>query len=162
MRTVKIISESSVAAGVRRIEGITGLELLRFLREKEELISETAHNLKTSPAEIAKRGEQIADELKAAKHEIESLNAKIASAKTADIMNNAVSVKGLRTASFKADGMAPDAVRQTIDNLKADNPDAVILIAAVNDGRANLVCGCGKDAVAAELTPARSSVPRHS
>ena len=144
----KIISESSVAAGVRRIEGITGLELLHFLHEKEELINETAHNLKTSPAEIAKRGEQIADELKAAKHEIESLNAKIASAKTADIMNSAVAVKGLRAASFKADGMNPDAVRQTIDSLKADNPDAVILIAAVNDGRANLVCGCGKDAVA--------------
>ena len=145
----KIISEASVAAGIRRIEGITGLELLRFLHDKEELISETAHNLKTSPSEIAKRSEQISDELKTAKHEIESLNAKIASAKTSDIMNSAVSVKGLRAASFKADGMNPDAVRQTIDSLKADNPDAVILIAAVNEGRANLVCGCGKDAVAA-------------
>ncbi|MCI8388598.1 MAG: alanine--tRNA ligase [Clostridiales bacterium] len=145
----KIISESSVAAGVRRIEGITGLEVLKFLHEREQLINDTARELKSAPAEIAKRGAQISDELKSAKHEIESLNAKIAASKTADIMNNAVTVGAVTVVVSSTDGMNPDAARQVIDDLKSQNSNAVILLSTNCEGKVNLLCGCGKDAVSA-------------
>ena len=145
----KIVGESSVAAGVRRIEAITGLEVLNFLREKENLINETARELKTTPADIYKRSEQISEELKSAKHEIEALNAKIASAKTADIMNGAVKVGSVTVVTSMTDGMTPDAARQVADDLKAKDPTVVVVLSTNIDGKINLICGCGKDAVAA-------------
>ena len=145
----KIVGESSVAAGVRRIEAITGLEVLNFLREKENLINETARELKTTPADIYKRSEQMSEELKSAKHEIEALNAKIASAKTADIMNGAVKVGSVTVVTSMTDGMSPDAARQVADDLKAKDPTVVVVLSTNIDGKINLICGCGKDAVAA-------------
>ncbi|MGN1128888.1 MAG: alanine--tRNA ligase, partial [Candidatus Flemingiibacterium sp.] len=145
----KITSESSVAAGVRRIEGITGLGVLTYLHDKESLIDETAHELKSNPSDIAKRAAQLSEELKAAKHEIESLNAKLAASKTTDIMKNAVKVGSLTVVSAKTEGMTPDAARGVIDDLKSKDPAIVAVIATNIDGKLNLICGCGKDAVKA-------------
>ncbi len=145
----RIVSESSVAAGVRRIEGITGLEVLAYMNEKEKLISEAAHEMKTAPADIAKRAAQLSDELKAAKHEIEALNAKIAASKTSDIMNSAKKVGSVTVVTSITDGMTPDAARQAIDDLKAKDDSVVVLLSTNVDGKLNLVCGCGKAAVAA-------------
>ena len=145
----KIVGESSVAAGVRRIEAITGLGVLGFIKEQESLISDAAHEMKTNPAELAKRAAQLSEELKAAKHEIEALNAKIASSKTADIMNGAVKVGAVTVVAAVTDGMTPDAARGVIDDLKAKDDSIVALLATNVDGKANLVCGCGKAAVAA-------------
>ncbi len=145
----KIVGESSVAAGVRRIEAITGLGVLGFIKEQETLIADAAHEMKTNPAELAKRAAQLSEELKAAKHEIEALNAKIASSKTADIMNGAIKVGAVTVVAAVTEGMAPDAARGVIDDLKAKDDSIVALLATVVDGKANLVCGCGKAAVAA-------------
>lgn len=145
----KIISEASVAAGVRRIEGITGTMVLDYLNQKEHLIMETARELKTSPSDIARRSEQLADELKAAKHEIENLNAKIASSKTADIMKNAIRVGAIRVVASITDGLALEAARNVVDDLKAREADIVIMLSTNFDGKINLICGCGKEAVAA-------------
>ncbi len=144
----KIIAESSVAAGVRRIEAITGLEVLKYMADKETLIAKAAGELKTNPAEIVSRAAQLQGELKSAKHEIEALNAKIAAAGTADIMNNAVKVGELTVVAAVTEGMNPDAARGVIDDLKAKDDTVVALLATVVDGKANLVCGCGKAAVA--------------
>ncbi len=145
----KIVSESSVAAGVRRVEAITGLGVLAFIKEQEKMIADTAHEMKTNPAEIVKRATQLTEELKSAKHEIEALNAKIASSKTADIMNGAVKVGALTVVAAVTDGMTPDAARNVIDDFKAKDENIVVLLATNVDGKANLVCGCGKAAVAA-------------
>ena len=145
----KIVAESSVAAGVRRIEAITGLGVLGFIKDQESLILDTAHEMKTNPAELAKRAAQLSEELKAAKHEIEALNAKIASSKTADIMNGAVKVGNVTVVAAVTEGMTPDAARGVIDDLKAKDESVVVLLATNIDGKANLVCGCGKAAVAA-------------
>ena len=145
----KIISESSVAAGVRRVEAITGLGVLAFIKEQEKMIADTAHEMKTNPAEIVKRATQLSEELKAAKHEIEALNNKIAASKTADIMNNAVKVGSVTVIAATTEGMAPDAARQVIDDLKAKDDSIVALLTTNIDGKLNLVCGCGKAAVAA-------------
>ena len=145
----KIVSESSVAAGVRRVEAITGLGVLNFIKEQEKTIADAAHEMKTNPAEIVKRAAQLSEELKSAKHEIETLNAKIASSKTADIMNNAVKVGSVTVVAAVTEGMAPDSARQVIDDLKAKDDAIVALLATNVDGKLNLVCGCGKAAVAA-------------
>ncbi len=145
----KIVGESSVAAGVRRIEAITGLGVLKYLADKDALIEEAAHEMKTNPAELAKRASQLAEELKTAKHEIEKLNAKIASSKTADIMNSAVTVGSVTVVAAVTEGMAPDAARGIIDELKAKDDNIVVVLATNADGKLNLVCGCGKGAVAA-------------
>ena len=145
----KIISESSVAAGVRRIEGVTGLQVLVQMKQKEDQIAEAAQVMKTTPADLVKRAAQLEEEIKAAKHEIEALNAKIAASKTADIMNGAVKVGAVTVVTAVTEGMTPDAARQVCDDLKAKDESIVVLLATNAEGKLNLVCGCGKAAVAA-------------
>ncbi len=145
----KIVGESSVAAGVRRIEAITGLGVLAHIKAQEKTITDTAREMKTNPAEIVKRATQLTEELRSAKNEIDALNAKIAASKTADIMDGAVKVGAVTVVASLTEGMTPDAARQVIDDLKAKDDAIVVLLATNIDGKLNLVCGCGKAAVAA-------------
>ncbi|MFQ9148820.1 MAG: hypothetical protein ACLR5G_11350 [Eubacteriales bacterium] len=96
----RIVSESSVAAGVRRVEAITGTEVLIEMKKKDLLIAETAKELKCAPADIAKRSAQVTEELKSADHEIESLNAKIA---TTDRRHNERCEEGRRDHSRRGE-----------------------------------------------------------
>ena len=143
----RIVSESSVAAGVRRVEAITGTEVLIEMKKKDLLIAETAKELKCAPADIAKRSAQVTEELKSADHEIESLNAKIAAAKTADIMNGAKKVGEITLVAANVPGMSPDSARGVIDDLKSKDDNIVVIIATDFEGKQNLVAGCGKNAV---------------
>ena len=144
----KIISESSVAAGVRRIEGTTGLGVLDLLAEKDALLSETARELKApSAADLPKKVSALQSELKTAKAEIESLEAKMASAKLSAIADNCTEVGAFHLYTAKAEGVSVDAARNVCDNLKASDASAVVLMAVIGDGRLNFVAGCGKDAL---------------
>ncbi len=146
----KIVSESSVAAGVRRIEGITGTGVLDYIAQKESLITGTAKELKVSKiGELAAHAAHLQDELKHLKSEIESLNSKIAASKTADIMNGVKSVGSVRIVTAMTEAMASDAARSVCDDLKAQNPDLVIVIGTSFEGKLNFISACGKDAVAA-------------
>ena len=145
----KIISESSVAAGIRRIEGTTGSGVLQLLAEKEALIVETAKELKVqNPADIAKKAAALQGELKSANSENEALKAKIAAEKLSSITANKEEVKGLHLVLATVADTAPDAVRNVCDNLRADDPASVALIAVVNGGKLNLIASCGKEAIA--------------
>ena len=126
----RVTSETSVAAGVRRIEAVTGFGVLALLSEKDELIRETAK------------------ELKATRRALESAEAKLA---TADLDKLLASVKTvgdyeLLTAKLT---MKPDAVRTLCDSLKERRPKIVAVFATVSDGRLNFVAACGADAVKA-------------
>ncbi len=143
----KIISESSVAAGIRRIEGTTGLGVLALLNEKEALIDNTAKELRVNSADIAKRAAQLQSELKSEKSEIESLTSKIASAKLDGIRANAVVANGITIYCGKVDGLAVNAVRSLCDELKSGNSSSVTVIASINDGKLNFVCACGEEAI---------------
>ena len=144
----KILSESSVAAGVRRIEAVTGTGVLNLIAEKEELILETAKELRANNvADVVKKAAGVMQELKDANREIEQLNAKIASSMTGAIKDSATDVKGVVLMTGKMPGAAVDTVRNITDDFKAENDLAVTVIAIPGDGKINFVASCGKEAV---------------
>ncbi len=145
----KITSEASVSAGVRRIEGITGLGVMKHIKEDEALLAETAKELKVQRvADIAKRAAQLQGELSAMKKEIEALNAKIAASKLDSIMANVIPVKSVRLIAADLAGMQLEAARSLADEIKARYTDAVAVLAIHTEGKLNFLAVAGKDAVA--------------
>ncbi|MFA6948410.1 MAG: alanine--tRNA ligase [Eubacteriales bacterium] len=145
----KIISESSVAAGVRRIEGTTGLGVLRLLGERDALISDAARALKVAnTAEIAKRSAALTAELHDAKHEIDVLNSKIASSKKDELLAGASVCGSIKLIAKQTEGMTLDIVRTLTDELKDADSSLVAILSVSCDGKHNYVCACGRDAVA--------------
>ena len=145
----KIISESSVAAGVRRIEAVTGTGVLALLNQKDNLIHATADKLKVNnPADIAAKAAQLQGELNAAHKEIDALNGKIAASRVDDLVKGAVTVGSVRLITAYLDGVAADIARTMNDQIKDKNPDAVIVLAVTAGGKLNFVAAAGKDAVA--------------
>ena len=145
----KVISESSVAAGVRRIEGTTGLGVLRLLSEKDELIHSVARELKSpNPQGVVKKAEALTGEMKELRRELESASAQIANIKAESLLSSIKTVGKLKllTASVQ---MKPDAVRSLCDTVKAKHPDAVAVFATVFDGKLNFVAVAGPEAVKA-------------
>ncbi len=147
----KILSESGVAAGVRRIEATTGANVINLIYEKDELIHATASELKTqNVSDIAKRAGAVQEEIRSLKHEIEELNAKLAKTKLRSIESNAKTVGSVSvfSACFKNE-MQIDAVRSLCDDMKSKNANAVCIFAVINGEKLNFVTACGKDAVTA-------------
>ena len=145
----KIVSESSVAAGVRRIESRTGLGVLDIIVGQQKLIGETASVLKAqNPSDIAKRAASVEDELRTAKKEIEALNAKLASGKLDSIVNSAVAVGSFKLICAKLDDMEINAARALADDIKARYDDTVAVLAVNGGGKLNFIAVAGKDAVA--------------
>ena len=143
----KIISESSVASGVRRIEGTTGMGVLTLLREKDALISATASELKAGNAsDIDKRAAALQTELKAQRAEIDKLNDKLAAAAINEILSGAVTVGKFRLTVGSTHGLSVAAVRGVCDKIKND-PDAVAVISTECDGKYNFIACTGESAV---------------
>ena len=145
----KIVSESSVAAGVRRIESKTGLGVLSIIMDQQKLISDTASVLKAqNPADITKRAASVEEELRAAKREIDSLNSKIAASKIDSILTGAQSVGAFKLITARLDDMQADAARALADEVKANNADTVAVFALTAGDKLNFIAVAGKDAVA--------------
>ena len=146
----KITSETSVAAGVRRIEAVTGLGVLKLISEKDTLIADTARELKApNPADVAKKAAATASELAAAKREIESLNQKLAATKLDSLLSGAKAVGSVNLCTARFDGMAIEVARSLADEIKASRSDVVAVLAVATDGKLNFITVCGADAVKA-------------
>ena len=145
----KIVSESSVAAGVRRIEGTTGLGILAELNAKDDILVAAAKELKaTSVNDLVRRIGALQAEIKEAKRELDSANEKLSAAKLDGILANKKQVGGIYLIAAELD-MKPNAVRALCDKIKAEHSDCVALFAAVSEGKLNFAAACGPDAVKA-------------
>lgn len=143
----KIIGEASVAAGVRRIEAITGKAVLDFINERQHILSETAAALKTSPNELAAKVEQTMSDLRAMSKKVEKLNGKIASMQMVDLFNVSRDVKGVNVVSTKLEDATADVLRTMGDGIKEKAPNMVAVLSSVNGEKVNLLCVCGAEAV---------------
>ncbi len=145
----KILSESSVAAGVRRIEATTGEGILKLLAEKNTLIADTAKEMKVQkPADLAKRAAQMQNELAAMKREIDALNAKIAASQIDSIVASAETVGTVRLITHDLGAMDAGAARTLADEIKARYDDIVAVLSIHDDTKLNFIAVAGKDAVA--------------
>lgn len=144
----KIVSEASVAAGVRRITAYTGLASLAYLNLNEMAVKTVASILKTSENEVVERTQAVISDNKEMEKEIQALNAEITKLKSADMFSKPTLVDGLELYIAKIEGTTPDALRSMGDDLKNKGDNVVALIAGVNGDKANLVAVCGKNAIA--------------
>ncbi len=143
-----IISESSVAAGVRRIEAVTGLGVLNVIKEQKALSLATAESLKAqNPADIAKRASAVMSELKETQKALNELESKLAGSKLGDILKNAIAVGDIRLATASLKNTAPDALRNMTDTAKAENDDLVTVLASKNGEKITFCVSCGKEAL---------------
>ena len=144
----RIVSEGSVASGVRRIEASTGLGTICTMNENARLLNTLAAMFKANPADLMGRIEQLNNELKEAKRTIEQFKSKEASGGADDIVKNAKSIKGLHVATAKMDCCDANALRQLGDLIRDKDNTCVAVISTVNNGKISFQCVCGKEAVA--------------
>lgn len=146
----KIVSESSVASGVRRIEAVTGNNVMKYIDKSNELIAETAKNLKlTNYHELASRAAALSAELKEKDREISSLEAEIAASKTADLMKDAKQIGGVRLVTADMGEAGADALRSLCDKALESGDDIIAVFAGKNaeKGTASFACRVGKKAI---------------
>lgn len=141
----KLVSESSVASGVRRIEAVTGTGVLELLENNANTIKSACVALKVpNPADLVNRCEAVNAEVKALEKEVEALKAKIAKLSAGNIEDNSVEVDGLKVIVARLEGIDVATLRNQADDIKAKDENAVCVIA----GDKNFVCAVGKSAVA--------------
>ena len=148
----KIVSETSVAAGVRRIEAVTGFGVLKALNEANALLLGTAAALKSnSIAEMPERARQLNEELKEKDRQIESLQSKLAASSIKGLFEQAVEVKSVKVITAMFSGTSSDALRTMCDQVREVAPNMVAVFVAVQDGKATLAATIGANAKAAGL-----------
>lgn len=144
----KIVSEASVASGVRRITALTGTNVIAYLNKQENTVKAVASSLKTSENDVTCRVEALLGESKEKDKEIQNLNAELTKLKSADMFSKPLDIDGLEVYTVKLDGASPDALRTMGDDIKAKSDNAVAVIAGVNSDKASIVAVCGKNAIA--------------
>jgi alanyl-tRNA synthetase len=144
----KVVSEGGVAAGVRRIEAITGDNALAYLQSLEATVNQVAGTLKATPAELSARVGGVLDQVRALEKELASLKGKLASAQGDELLAQAMDVKGIKVLAAKLDGADAKALRDTMDKLKDKLKSAAIVLAAVDGGKVQLAAGVTADQTA--------------
>ena len=135
----KILSESGIAAGVRRIEALTADGLMNHYKEVEAELHEAAVTAKTTPAELTKKIEAMLEEIKTLHSENEKLKSKLANDSLGDVMNQVKEVKGVKVLAAQADGVDMNGLRNLGDQLKDKLGEGVIVLASVTDGKVSLM-----------------------
>ncbi|MCB1891618.1 MAG: alanine--tRNA ligase, partial [Rhodocyclaceae bacterium] len=141
----KILSEGGVAAGIRRIEAVTGETALEIVQQQEQALAEVAAAVKAQPQEIALKVGQVLDNVKALEKELARLKSKMASSQGDDLAGQAAEVKGVRVLAAALDGADAKALRDTLDKLKDKLKSCVVVLGAAADGKASLIAGVSAD-----------------
>ncbi|MBI5005692.1 MAG: alanine--tRNA ligase [Nitrosomonadales bacterium] len=144
----KIVAESGVAAGVRRVEAVTGEGALALVQQQEEQLQQVADAVKAQPQEAAARIAQILDNVKSLEKELAALKSRLASAQGDELLAQAQDINGVKVLAAKLEGADAATLRETLDKLKDKLKSAVILLAAVSDGKVSLIAGVTADATA--------------
>lgn len=135
----KIVSESGVAAGVRRIEALTGNGVFAYYNHLEEVLEKVAKTLKASPSALEEKAEHLMKELKALQSENESLKSKAAKDALGDVMDKVMEVKGVKLLATKLSGVDMNGLRELGDQLKEKIGEGVVLLISDTEGKVNLV-----------------------
>jgi alanyl-tRNA synthetase len=142
---IKIVSETGIAAGVRRIEAITGASALEWVEADEERLLRLAGLLKGGREDVDERVTQLIERARRLEKELEQIKAKAASSAGQDLAAQAVDIQGIKTLAARLDGVDPKSLRVTLDQLKDKLGSAVVVLAAESDGKVSLVAGVTKD-----------------
>ncbi len=140
----KITSEGGVAAGVRRIEAVAGEGALRYIGETEKKLAHIAALLKTDSGTVQAKTQQLIERSRHLEKELEQLKAKLASSQGGDLAAQAVEIDGIKVLAAKLEGGDAKSLRDTVDQLKNKLGTAVVVLAAVDDGKVSLVAGVTK------------------
>ncbi|MDY4693415.1 MAG: alanine--tRNA ligase [Blautia sp.] len=135
----KIVSESGIAAGVRRIEALTGNGVLEYYKKEEQLLHEASRALKANPSDLVEKIGHLQSEVKALQSENESLKSKLAQGALGNVMDKVTEVKGVKLLAASVEGVDMNGLRDLGDQLKEKLGEGVVLLAAVNDGKVNLL-----------------------
>ena len=135
----KIVSEAGVAAGVRRIEALTGNNVIEYYRQMEENLHTIAKTLKTSPTEITEKITHLQKEVKELQSENESLKSKMAQDSLGNVMDQVVEVKGVKVLASAVDGVDMNGLRDLGDQLKEKLGEGVVVLASAKDGKVSLL-----------------------
>ncbi len=145
----KIISENSVASGVRRIEAVTGIGVLKFMNEMRKNINDAAEILKlANPVKLAERCKALSEEVKEKDKQIQALSKQLAGNQLGEMFKDAKEINGIKVISALLNGMKPDMLRQLGDNVKEQTEDVIAVFAGVSEDKGTFYCVCGKNAVA--------------
>ncbi len=143
----KVVAEGGVAAGVRRIEAVTGQGALAYLQQLESTVNRAASTFKSSPQELQGRITQVLDQVKSLEKEIAALKGKLASSQGDELLLQAVDVKGIKVLAAKLEGADAKTLRDTMDKLKDKLKTAVIVLAAVEGDKVQIAAGVTADSV---------------
>ncbi|HEY5321210.1 MAG TPA: alanine--tRNA ligase [Caldimonas sp.] len=141
----KIVAEGGVAAGVRRVEAVTGENALAYLQSLEGTVQRLAGALRSAPAEVPARVGQVLEHVKALEKELAALKGRLASSQGGDLAAQAVDVKGLKVLSARLDGADAKTLRDTLDKLKDKLKTAVVVLAAVEGAKVQIAAGVTAD-----------------
>ena len=145
----KIVSESGIAAGVRRIEALTGDGVFSYYQEQEAALLEAAKLLKATPANVCEKIGHLLSEVKALQSENEALKSKAAKDALGDVMNQVQEIKGVKVLAAKVDGVDMNGLRELGDQLKEKLGEGVVLLASVTDGKVSLMATATEEAMKA-------------
>lgn len=144
---IKIISENGIAAGVRRIEALTGTRALQWYKEREKLLNEVSQVVKANPDDAVQKVMALADELKTVKKELEEIKIKMVNKSLDDILKNVQENSGFKILAVRMDQLDMNGLRNTADLMKNKLGSSVVVLASGLDNKVNLIVSATKDAV---------------
>ena len=143
----KIVAETGVAAGVRRVEAVTGVGALKYVQEIDARMGEAAAALKSAPQELPARIAQMQEHIKSLEKDLARAKSRMAASQGDDLASQAVEVKGIKVLAAALDGADVKTLRETLDKLKDKLKTAAIVLGSSADGRVSLIAGVTADAI---------------